>query len=280
MVTPELIEQTKRTFERDGFVMLRGVLSADEIAALHSDIDALLAEKGQPDALSSFGAALTFPNVLRLAEHESVLPVVVNLLGYNLQLHLSSLNVKKPMQQAVGAHFQGGRIDSGKTSGGIDWHRDGPSPQFPYVHDYSVKVCFILSDLSEPGRGNTKVIPGSHRDPAFRPPSGDASQPLPGEVQICGAPGDVMIFAQNLWHSATFNLSPIERRLAFIGYSACWMRPVDYATIPEAMLEAASPVMRQLLGDVGPSTFHHYMAGEMPLKALWLGDEPVSCYAH
>jgi hypothetical protein len=273
------IEQTKRTFERDGFVMLRDVLSGEDIDGLNADIDSLLEEKGYPDALSSFGAALAYPNVLKLAEHERVLPVVVNLLGYNLQLHLSSLNVKRPLAQAAGTRFQGGKIQAGKNSGSIDWHRDGPSPQFPYVQDFSVKVCFILSDLSEPDRGNTKVFPGSHRDPAFRPPVGDASQPLPREVQICGAPGDVLIFTQNLWHSATFNLSPIERRLAFIGYSACWMRPVDYQSVPEALLEGASPNLRQLLGYVGPTSYHHYMPDELPLKAFWQGADPVSCYA-
>jgi Phytanoyl-CoA dioxygenase (PhyH) len=278
--TQNSIEPAKQVFERDGFVMLRNVLTPEDLTGLHADIDELLEEKGNPDALSSFGAALAYPNVMRLAEHARVLPLVVNLLGFNLQLHLSSLNVKKPVEQANGDRFQGGKFDAGKASGGIDWHRDGPSPQFPYVHDYSVKVCFIVSDLSEPGRGNTKVVPGSHRDPAFRPRHGDASRPLAGEVEICGAPGDVMIFAQNLWHSATFNHSPIERRLAFIGYSACWMRPVDYATVPAALLEGASPNLRQLLGDIGPTTFHHYMGADMPLQSLWLGEEPVSCYAN
>jgi ectoine hydroxylase-related dioxygenase (phytanoyl-CoA dioxygenase family) len=140
-------------------------------------------------------------------------------------------------------------------------------------------VCFILSDLTQPDRGNTKVIPGSHRDPDYRPPHGDTDLPLPEEVQICGAPGDVMIFTQNLWHGATYNLSQIERRLAFVAYSACWMRPTDYERAPEALLKTASPHLRQLLGDVGPAPYHHYMPENLPLKDLWLGEEPVDAYA-
>lgn len=275
----ETIEQLKSAFARDGFVMLRDILSREDIAALHADIDSLMEDKGHPSALSAFGAAMTYPNVLKLVEHARVLPVVVNLLGYNLQLHLSSLNVKRPVEQVDGSSFRGGKIRLGANSSSINWHRDGPSPQFPYVQDLSVKVCFILSDLTEPDRGNTKVLPGSHRDRAFRPPHGDASRSLPGEVQICGAPGDVMIFTQNLWHSASYNLSSIERRLAFVGYSACWMRPVDYETAPETLLDGASQNLRQLLGDVGPTSVHHYMPENMPLKDLWLGEDPVSCYA-
>jgi ectoine hydroxylase-related dioxygenase (phytanoyl-CoA dioxygenase family) len=276
----EAIDQLKSAFARDGFVILRNILRSEDIAALHADIDSLMAEKGHPSALSSFGAAMTYPNVLKLVEHDQVLPVVVNLLGYNLQLHLSSLSVKRPVEQAEGSPFEGGKIQIGNNAGSLNWHRDGPSPQFPFVQDVSVKVCFILSDLTEPDRGNTKVLPGSHRDRTFRPPHGDASRPLPGEVQICGAPGDVMIFAQNLWHGAGYNLSTVERRLAFIGYSACWMRPVDYQTAPALLLDGASPNLRQLLGDVGPTSFHHYMPENMPLKDLWLGEEPVNCYAH
>ena len=278
-MSQETIEQLKSVFARDGFVMLRNVLAGEEITALHADIDTLLEEKGHPIALSSFGAAMRFPSVLKLAEHERVLPVVVNLLGYNLQLHLSSLNVKRPVGQVDGASYKGGKITSGANASSIDWHRDGPSPQFPFVHDFSIKVCFILSDLTEPDRGNTKVLPGSHRDSAYRPTHGEAHLPVPGEVQICGAPGDVMIFTQNLWHSASYNLSQIERRLAFVGYSACWLRPVDYETVPTHLMERASPYLRQLLGDVGPTSFHHYMPENLPLKALWQGEEAVSAYA-
>jgi ectoine hydroxylase-related dioxygenase (phytanoyl-CoA dioxygenase family) len=237
-----------------------------------------MADKGQPEALSQFGAAFDYPGVLRLAEHPRVLPLAVNLLGYNLQLHLSSLNVKRPIARGQGSAYDGGQV-RGANNASINWHRDGPSPQFPRVGDHSIKFCFILSDLTQPGRGNTKVIPGSHRDPAYRPPHADAGEPVPGEVQICGAPGDVMVFSQNLWHAATFNRSAIERRLAFVGYSACWMRPVDYSVAPAHLLEAASPHLRQLLGNVGPASYNHYMDADLPLKALWLGEDAVDCYA-
>ena len=277
-MAPEDMDKLKADFARDGYVMLRGVLSRTEIAALHADIDQLMAERGQPSAIVAPGAALTYPSVLKLVEHEKILPVVVNLLGYNIQLHLSMLNIKRPLEAAEGGAYDGGKVGAVKNNA-INWHRDGPSPQFLRVPDFSVKVCFILSDLTEPDRGNTKVIPGSHRDPDYQPPRPAADVPLPEEVQICGAPGDAMVFSQNLWHGATYNLSQIERRLAFVAYSACWMRPADYSVAPPELLATASPHLRQLLGDVGGQPYHHYMDGNLPLKDLWMGAEPTSAYA-
>lgn len=270
----------KADFARDGFVILRNVLAPESIAALNADMDRIMADEGQPNAHTVFNAAMQFPSVMKLLENETILPIVVNLLGFNLQLHVSTLSIKRPLEKVDDTTFRGGKIPTGATSASLNWHRDGPSPQFPHVQDFSVKVCYILSDLTVPDRGNTKVIPGSHRAPDYRPAQGDSNVPLPDEFQICGAPGDAFIFTQNLWHGASFNLSDVERRLAFIGYGACWTRPIDYKTVPPEIMEGASPMLRQLLGDVGPASFNHYMPESMPLKELWQGAEPVSSYAY
>ena len=50
----------------------------------------------------------------------------------------------------------------------------------------SVKVAYFLSDVSEPGRGNFAVIPGSHlRDTIDRP--ADDRNDLPGSVPVLAA---------------------------------------------------------------------------------------------
>jgi hypothetical protein len=30
---------------------------------------------------------------------------------------------------------------------------------------------------------------------------------------------------------------------------------------------------------VGPASYNHYMDADLPLKALWLGEDAVDCYA-
>ena len=137
----------------------------------------------------------------------------------------------------------------------------------------------MLSDLSEPDRGNTKVVPGSHLRPDFAPESGEPDQPVPGEIQVLASPGDAYAFTQNLWHAAPTNASAIERRVVFIGYSACWARPLDYDNPPDHALSGSSPIMRQLLGQVGPSTLHYFMPDSMPLSQYWRGGDVVHSYA-
>jgi ectoine hydroxylase-related dioxygenase (phytanoyl-CoA dioxygenase family) len=48
--------------------------------------------------------------------------------------------------------------------------------------------------------------------PDYQPVQTDVNVPLPGEMQICGKPGDVFIFAQNLWHAGSPNRSDFTRR--------------------------------------------------------------------
>ena len=72
------------------------------------------------------------------------------------------------------------------------WHQDGgiqnhdlethPRPRM------SVKVAYFLSDVSEPGRGNFSVLPGSHlRDVLDRP--ADDDNDLAGAVPVLARPG-------------------------------------------------------------------------------------------
>ncbi|MDQ0887104.1 ectoine hydroxylase-related dioxygenase (phytanoyl-CoA dioxygenase family) [Paenibacillus sp. V4I9] len=93
-------------------------------------------------------------------------------------------------------------------------------------------------------------------------------------MQICGKPGDVFLFAQNLWHAGSPNRSDFTRRQLFIGYSPIWMRPIDYHAASPALLEGADPIRRQLLGAISENYFKFYVPDEsmVPLKELWLGD--------
>ena len=56
----------------------------------------------------------------------------------------------------------------------------------------SVKLAYWLSDVSETGRGNLKVVPGSHLTNWIPgPPRRDVVWPDPdGAVEVTAAPGD------------------------------------------------------------------------------------------
>ncbi|CAG7637570.1 hypothetical protein PAESOLCIP111_03856 [Paenibacillus solanacearum] len=256
-------------FERDGYLLLPGVLSDSRVKELNEAVDRIVAEEPEALAYNVYRSVERDPSILSLIDHPSILPLMVRLLGYNIQLHISHLTVRKPNPSGA------------KTATGsfINWHQDGPHPKFPSIGGltatYYIKVCYILSDMSEPGRGNTKVVPGSHLLPHFQPSQTDVNVPLEGEVPICGKPGDAFVFAQNLWHAGSPNRSEaFERRQLFIGYSPIWMRPIDYHSASPKLLEGTDPIRRQLLGDISSNCFKYYVpeAAMVPLKKLSAGD--------
>lgn len=262
--TPSLVKQ----FEQEGYLLLRNVLSETQVKELNAAVDRIVAEEPEALAYNVYNSVERDPAILSLIDHPRLLPLMVNLMGYNIQLHISHLTVRKPNPNDVQT----------ATSSFINWHQDGPHPQFPKIgglaSTYYIKICYILSDMSEPDRGNTKVIPGSHLIPDFKPVQTDVNVPLEGELQICGKPGDAFIFAQNLWHAGSPNRSSgHERRQLFIGYSPIWIRPIDYHVASPALLEGADPIRRQLLGDISSNYFKYYVPDQdmVPLKKFWLG---------
>ncbi|KIL42328.1 phytanoyl-CoA dioxygenase [Gordoniibacillus kamchatkensis] len=268
------IRSLTQQFHEQGYLIVRNMLSAEKVAEVNQAVDRILEEEPESLSYNIYNSVERDPAILSLIDHPELLPLMVNLLGHNIQLHISHLTVRKP------------NPDNAKTatSSFINWHQDGPHPEFPAIGGltatYYIKICYILSDMSEPNRGNTKVIPGSHLIPDFKPVQTDVDVPLEGEVQICGKPGDVFIFGQNLWHAGAPNRSQFTRRQLFIGYSPIWMRPIDYHQASPALLAGADPVRRQLLGDISPNRFKYYVPDDdmVPLKAMRLsaqeGDNP------
>ncbi|GGI44295.1 hypothetical protein GCM10008018_06390 [Paenibacillus marchantiophytorum] len=255
-----------KQFNQDGYLILRNILSSEQVAHLNGAIDHILSEEKQSLAHNIYHSVERHPAIASLIDEPTLLPLIVNLLGYNIQLHISHLTVREPNPNDLKT----------ETNSFINWHQDGPSPHFPMINGltsmYYIKICYILSDMSEPDRGNTKIIPGSHRMPDYRPVQGNVDLPLEGETQVCGKPGDVFIFAQNLWHAGGVNRSDFTRRQLFMGYSPIWMRPIDYHKASEDLLKNASPEVRQLLGDISPNPFKHYVpdADMVPLNKLFV----------
>jgi ectoine hydroxylase-related dioxygenase (phytanoyl-CoA dioxygenase family) len=265
--TPLNIPDLKNRFNEQGYLVLPEVLSQEKVARLNTAIDEVIAEEQETLAHNIYNSVSRHPEIASLIDNAMVLPLIVNLLGHNIQLHISHLTVRKPNPNDV------------KTTSHsfIDWHQDGPHPQFPVIAGltatYYIKVCYILSDMSQPNRGNTKVIPGSHKKP-YNPNHKDVRQQLDGEVQVCGKPGDVFIFAQNLWHAGSANQSEFTRRQLFLGYSPIWMRPIDYHQADERLLKDADPIRRQLLGQISDDKFKYYVPEDsmVPLKSMLIGN--------
>ena len=89
-------------------------------------------------------------------------------------------------------------------------------------------------------------------------------------MQVCGKPGDVFIFAQNLWHAGSPNQSEFTRRQLFLGYSPIWMALSIIISHLRVYLKDADPIRRQLLGQISDNKFKYYVPEEamVPLKSM------------
>jgi ectoine hydroxylase len=252
---PRLLERNERqTFERDGYVVIEGALRQDEVERLTAAVDRVYAEErdgsGGPLHLLAFcGRDAAF---LELLDHASTLPMVVDILGPNVFMYHCHLDVHPP---------------EGDVAQPWMWHQDGgvvnrdletePRPRL------SVKVAYFLTDVSEPGRGNFVVLPGSHARNAIARPDDDGNE-IPGAVPVLVRAGDAVMFDRRLWHMRSPNRSRLTRKALFYAYTYRWVRPRDELDVRADLLELVTPVRAQLLG-AGARALDFWMPDEIEL---------------
>lgn len=265
--TARLSEQQRTDFDRDGFLVVPGALPPATVAALTEAVDALYAAGLERDGLSAThhwelrNCLPHHPAFLELVDWPATFPLVVDLLGWNIHLITSHLIMRAPSPPDAGADW--------KASG---WHRDGGTSATEMAEPHPrllIKIAYWLSDLTEPGRGAIRLLPGSNRmvgPPAWAPGAADPY----GALEITARPGDAVLFEQRTWHAVGPNHSNLVRKSLFFGYGYRWLRPMDYVTMPCALLDQATPIRRQLLGDATTQLGYYLPTDDdVPLRAWW-----------
>lgn len=239
----------RAAFDRDGYLVIRGALRPDEVAGVREAIDRVYAGLAKAGSLGPDGsmhllsAVANCPQVAGLIDHPATFGCVWSTLGWNVHVYHSHLDVHPPVRVDMPFRF--------------DWHQDGgrqnreiettPRPRL------SVKLAYWLSDVSEPGRGNLKVVPGSHlEDWIDGPPRRDIRWPDPeGAIEVTAGPGDVLFFDRRIWHARSRNRSEHTRKAVFFGYTYRWttIRDDVASTRASDWFARLTPVQRQLLGD-------------------------------
>jgi ectoine hydroxylase len=240
--------EQRRAFEDDGFVVVPGALDETEVERHGRTLDDLFERTRQAGALAAngslqrLGAVRTCPGLVDLIDHPAVFPLVWSVLGWNIHVCHSHVNVHPTLPEGTPPRWR--------------WHQDGSrqcldleTEQPPRM---SVFVGYWLSDVSEPGRGNLTLVPGSHRQRWLPgPPHPTVPWPAPeGAIEITARPGDAIMFDRRLWHTRSDNHSPVTRKVVFLGYSFRWVVcRDDIAGIgDEPWYAELSPVRQQLLG--------------------------------
>lgn len=187
-----LTVEERTCLDRDGYLVLAGVLDDAALARTRTAFDAALAaglRQGVHVAVVPDDPALegvtTHPRVLAAVAHVLGRPFVV-----------ASLGGRDPLP---GLGQQG-------------LHTDGcpPAPAGPFL---LVTALWLLDDFT-PENGPTRLLPGSHRWP--RPLPKAQQQPEahhPGERCVLASAGAVLLFNGHLWHSGTRNGSTGPRRV-------------------------------------------------------------------
>jgi len=167
---------------------------------LSAEAEGLLPPGGSLHRLS---AVAHCPDVAGPVDHPATFPYVWSLLGWNIHVYHSHLDVHPPLAARRPFRFE--------------WHQDGGRQNREVETDprprLSVKLAYWLSDVSEAGRGNFQVVPGSHLTNWIPgPPRRDVLWPDPdGAIEVTAAPGDVVLFDRRLWHARSDNYSTYTR---------------------------------------------------------------------
>lgn len=264
-----LTEDERLEFERNGFLIVPDALTPQMTSDIEAVVDRI---DGQHRAETNMDAhewvhKLDFVGqdevFLDLLDWHKIFPKVWGILGWNIQLYLTHMDITPPPppeadqeKKRLGWHQDSGRLNSELET--------DPRPRV------SVKVGYFLTDTTEVGRGNFYVIPGSHTQNKLEFPADDVSDPE-GATPVCVPPGTAVIFDRRIWHSRSPNESDVTRKVLFYGYSYRWLRPRDDMTVGNFM-DKCDPIRQQLLG--ASTSWHGYTSPtdeDVPLR-VWLAE--------
>jgi ectoine hydroxylase-related dioxygenase (phytanoyl-CoA dioxygenase family) len=260
------MDDLSEALDRDGFVLIPGALDPISLHELLAATDRVYEEERTADRLGADGMLHMFsfvsrdPAFERLLDHPATFPLIWGALGWNIHMYHCHLDVRPPSppgERRWGWHQDGGRINLEIET--------CPRPRL------ALKIAYFLSDASEPGRGNTRVLPGSHlSDSIPRPAPGETDFTDPeGAMPVLAEPGTAMIFDRRLWHSRSDNHSDEVRKALFLAYTYRWIRPRDELQAGKDWLASLPPVRRQLVG-ASSSVMGYWMPenGDAPLRDM------------
>ena len=167
----------------------------------------------------------------RMVQHPAIIEIAEAMLGDDMTLGAYSARILHPGAIEMGVH--------------VDypyWAMRGPFTLRPPL---MVQVIWMLQDFTE-RNGATLVAPRSQLRCA-RPNREDFAREA---IKITGAAGDAIVSHGLLWHDTSRNHTTEPRVALLINYGLKVIRPLDseIAKVPHAVLERATPKLRQLLG--------------------------------
>ena len=216
-------------FYRDnGYLVVENVFSADEVAALRADTEAMVAKAAEVTANNDIydledSHSPAEPRVRRiktphkfmssansLARHPRLVSILTRLIGPGVRLDTSKLNMK-----------------SAGFGAAVEWHQDWAF--YPHTNDDLLAVGVMMDDMNLEN-GPLQIIPGSHKGPihdhhsdgyfcgAMDPETCDVD--FSKAVALTGPAGSVTFHHVRAIHGSALNTSNRPRRLLLYQYTA------------------------------------------------------------
>lgn len=258
-----MTEQQRKDFDQQGFILIEDFFAPDELDRLLAAIDEVAvrvrAAKGiGPDDPFAIRNALAHHEAfLDLIDHPRILPLVVDAIGWNIQVRTTHLDYRPPYPEGLEAGERGTGRGADHVAGykNLVWHPDLAGPylfeapsldgRLPFME---IKVGYYLSDLTRKNSGAVCVVPGSYTRPPQELRDLDYRVPEDQVRELNVRANTAMLWRTQTWHCVTPNLSDTVRKVFYTGYHYRWLRPTDYVEQGPALIERSSPIRRQLLG--------------------------------
>jgi Phytanoyl-CoA dioxygenase (PhyH) len=242
----------------DGYVVVSGMMSPEDVQAARADLDRVLAEtKTGRNAFEGFSTQRVYALFAKtrtfdaVATHPLLLDVLDRVLGH--------YQLSAPV---------GIRIGPGEKAQIL--HRDDaiyplPEPHPPVV----VNTMWPLDPFTEEN-GATRFVAGSHKWEPGRSPRG--ADPLSAAVMT---PGSAMFYLGSLWHGGGANQTGQPRLGVILEYAAAWLRPQENhcLAVPRSVVRELPERLAELLGYNIYPPFVGYVDGSHPLKVVRKDDD-------
>jgi ectoine hydroxylase len=261
-----LTPEERKFFNATGYLIVENALDDEMNGRLLAAVDRIDARER---TLENRGKLLSITNIVHedpalvhLSAWPTTLPKVWGILGWNIYLYHSHVDVSPP-------------ADSSALTWRVAWHQDSmrvndeiescPRPRL------SLKIGYYLTDVSQSDHGNTLIVPGSHLRDQIDCPADGVSNP-DGAEPLRVKPGTAVLIDRRIWHSRSPNLSDRTRKVVWYGYSYRWLRAKDGMTVTH-LYEKLDPIGRQILGDgLSANGVYDPAEGDVPLRS-WLREQ-------
>ena len=230
------IEASVAEFARNGFCLLPGALSGQQVKALNDAIDdhqqhfgGLWQRRGEGGRQQCVTILLTHSAFDQSLLHPEVLPLVHHLVGDELVVEEHSVMLRAPIDGPPPA---------------ASWHRDRPhNPDHPLAID-ALSVVYYLTDVDE-STHCFSVVPESVE--AKLNPSAQITCDGTGAHDLLGPAGTALLFNAGSCHAGRLHQTRSERRTVHIYFGLASQPPLsNHTPIPSRLVEHADQEVRDL----------------------------------